>query len=259
MKIPQLTWSMPLAERPRAMLMAVGVHGPHRTERHYTRGFWALHLYGYQSSMDVSGVTLPIRPGYVGITPPDIECLYRFEDRSAHLCAHFALPPSEAGLTVPAMQDLGADYADFYKAMEEGIACFRANPERAEVRLWDLLWRLADRRSGQLIVHDNPAAMTQACEHIEMRLSEPISVEALAAEVGVSHNHLTRLFRKRFGTTVVGYIRQRRVERAGYLLRSTGLPVHIVAAQVGVEDPRQFSKIVRAATGMSPTEVRRAG
>ena len=260
MKIPDLNWSLPLAKRPSAKLMAVGVHGPRRVERHRTRGFWALHLYAYQASMDVMDVTLPIRPGFVSLTPPDVEALYRFEERSTHLCAHFAFPPaSEGEHGVPAMQDLGAEYADFYKSLEEGIACFRTNPERAEVRLWDLLWRLADRSAAAPEVHSNPAALLQACERIEMRLSEPIGVEALAAELGVSHNHLTRLFRRRFDTTVVGYIRQRRVERASHLLRSTGLPVRIVAAQVGVEDPRQFSKIVRAATGMSPTELRRSG
>ncbi|MCW3060533.1 MAG: AraC family transcriptional regulator [Capsulimonas sp.] len=260
MNIPDLSWSLPLSERPDARLMAVGVHGPDRVERHRTRGYWALHLYAYQASMDIANVLLPIRPGFVSLTPPDVEAVYHFPDRSTHLCAHFAFPPSAGGArAVPAMQDLGGDYADFYKSLEEGIACFRINPERAEVRLWDLLWRLADRTAAKPEVHNNPAALFQACERIEMRLSEPIVVEALAAELGVSHNHLTRLFRKRFDTTVVGYIRQRRVDRAGHLLRSTGLPVHIVAAQVGVEDPRQFSKIVRAATGMSPTELRKSG
>ena len=73
---------------------------------------------------------------------------------------------------------------------------------------------------------------------IELRLAETLSVKALADEVGISHNHLTRLFRAAVGDTVIGYIRQRRVQRARHLLEHTTLPIKTVAAQVGIEDPR---------------------
>ena len=101
-------------------------------------------------------------------------------------------------------------------------------------------------------VHPHPAPVERARQLIELRLSEPLSVKDLAKEVGLSHNHLTRLFHAAVGDTVIGYIHQRRVQRARHLLEHTTLPIKTIAAQVGVEDPRLFYKLIRAHLGWPP-------
>ena len=143
---PMPQWRLPLSVRPTAALMAVGVHGPHLTERFVSTRHWWLHLYRYTATLRLDGCALPLRPGCVSLIPPGVEIEYDFGERAAHLCAHFTLPEGpEPGLLVPAVQDLGDDFPRVYAALEEAAACFAANPTRAEVRLWDILWQLADR------------------------------------------------------------------------------------------------------------------
>lgn len=255
--IPQ--WRISLTDRPAAALMAVGTHGPNLTQRFRSDRHWWLHLYRYTATLRINGQRLALRPGLASLIPPGVEIEYDFGERATHLCAHFTLPAADdGGLLVPALQDLGDDFPRIYAALEEAAACFAVNPRRAEVRLWDLLWQLADRATPHdPPIHPHPAPVERARQLIELRLGEPLSVRALADEVGVSHNHLTRLFHLAVGDTVIGYIRARRVQRARHLLEHTTLPIKTIAAQVGVEDPRLFYKLIRAHLGVSPSQVRR--
>ncbi len=95
-----------------------------------------------------------------------------------------------------------------------------------------------------------------AAAHIEAHLATSLSVGDIARVAGVSHNHLTRLFRARTGLTVVGYIRRRRMERARHLLTASTLSVTAVAAAVGIPDLQAFNKVCRRELGESPREVR---
>ncbi|WP_420715734.1 helix-turn-helix transcriptional regulator [Streptomyces sp. SBT349] len=95
--------------------------------------------------------------------------------------------------------------------------------------------------------------------HTGPRLAAPLPAPGVARAAGVSHNHLTRLFRAETGDTVVAHIRRRRMERAGHLLRETTLPVRSVAASVGIGDLQAFNKICRRELGASPRAVRASG
>jgi transcriptional regulator GlxA family with amidase domain len=78
----------------------------------------------------------------------------------------------------------------------------------------------------------------------------------LAHEVGISHNHLTRLFRAATDQTVVEAIARRRMERARHLLQFSNMPVKEIAVQVGMPDLQHFNKAVRRHLGGAPTKVR---
>ena len=251
-------WRIALDERPTVALMAVGVHGPGLTQRFRSERHWWLHLYRYRATLRVDGCALPLHPGCAGLTPPGADIEYDFGERAMHLCAHFTLSGNAVdGVSVPALQDLGDDFPRVYQSLEEAAGWFAVNPARAELRLWDILWQLADRTPPHAPpVSLNIAPVERARRLIELRLGEPLCVKSLADEVGVSHNHLTRLFHAAVGDTVIGYIRARRVLRARHLLEHTTLPVKTIAAQVGVEDPRHFYKLIRARLGVSPVQVR---
>ena len=253
-------WNISLARQPRAALMAIGIHGPNSTEAFIGPRYWWLHLYTYSATMRIGGVPVKIRPGYASLIPPGVQLEYDFIDRSTHLCAHFSLPAFEDDprIDVPAMQDLGGAFPSIYKSLEDAASWFATQPGRAEVRLWDVLWQIASgsRSGGSAPIHPHPAPVERARQIIELRLSEPLSVRDIAEEVGISHNHLTRLFHLAVGDTVIGYVRARRVQRARHLLENTTLPAKTIAAQVGVEDAGQFHKLIRDRLGCSPTQVR---
>lgn len=83
---------------------------------------------------------------------------------------------------------------------------------------------------------------------------------AVAAAHHISARHLHRLFHQE-GTTVAALIRNLRLERACRDLvdpRLADTPVHTIAARCGFGAPAHFSRVFRAAQGMSPRDFRDA-
>ncbi len=247
------SWKLPMSTPPRPRAIALGRHGPGRLT-YRLHGLWQVHLYPYATSAVIGGVRLDIRPGCAGVTPPDAVMEYELARPSAHVYAHFAVtagPPIDA----PALVDLGRSYARTEAALLEAAGWVQQAPDRAAARLWDVLWQVvaaAPAAPGQDLV-------ARARDVIEARLPAAIDIGHLAHQLGCTHAHLTRSFRTRLDTTVIAYVRHRRVERAAHLLRSSSLPISEVARQVGVADLHAFNKLLRRELGSAPRAVRQKG
>jgi AraC-like DNA-binding protein len=85
-------------------------------------------------------------------------------------------------------------------------------------------------------------------------LDNPPTLAALAREVGLSETTLKRGFHQVFGTTVFGYLRGRRMERAHTLLQSGEATVLEAAARVGYSNPSNFAAAFRRQFGINPKE-----
>jgi transcriptional regulator GlxA family with amidase domain len=159
------------------------------------------------------------------------------------------------------MTDWGADFARLYAHAEQGIGYFASDKRRAEARLWDVLWQLAGRTASAAVVAEGRGhpGVTQVIRHIELHLAENLRVAELARIADLSHNHLTRLFRRRTGETVKAYIGRRRAETAIHLLTRSTLSIKLIAQQAGATDLQAFNKMMRAATGQGPRAFRRTG
>lgn len=91
---------------------------------------------------------------------------------------------------------------------------------------------------------------------IDADLSADLSLCTLAERLEVSHGYLSTVFRKETGKTLSAYVRERRMEYAAYLLRSTGLQIQTVALHCGILDVQYFSKLFKKEHGKTPTEYR---
>ncbi|MBE1560532.1 AraC family transcriptional regulator [Nonomuraea africana] len=242
-----------LGEPPVVVNVGVGVHGvSNRRDVFLLPDLWQLHLYGYTARLTVGGTTQAIRPGHVSLIPPGERVSYLYNGRSEHLYAHLRLPDRGPERTVPLMQDAGAETPLLGSLLRQAVAVAPATPVMAAAEVWAALWRVA-----HLAEAAGPhAAVGAAIAHIESNLAEPLSVPAIARAAGISHNHLTRLFRAEIGDTVVGYIRRRRLEQALHLLRESTLPIPAVAAAVGIADLQAFNKACRRELGASPRAIR---
>jgi AraC-like DNA-binding protein len=250
-----------LDEPPVVANVGVGIHGPAgHTDVFRLPDLWQLHLYRYEADLTVDGTPHTVRPGRVSLVPPATTVRYRYRGRSEHLYAHLRLPATGEPRTVPVMQDAGPELPALSALMLQAIAAWPSTPVRASAEIWTALWRV-----GRLTPpapqgpRDGPhPAVTTAISYIESRLADPLTVPGVARAAGVSHNHLTRLFRAATGDTVVAYIRQRRMERARHLLRESTLSISAIAATVGIPDLQAFNKACRRELGASPRAVRGA-
>ncbi|MEO0586767.1 MAG: AraC family transcriptional regulator [Planctomycetota bacterium] len=254
-----MLFELPLGACPVVVNLGVSVHGRVPIERYRLPELWCLHLYRYRATVEAHGQRHAIAPGSVSLVPPDTALVYRFRGRSEHVYVHFRIDAASTGDTpaarVPIVQS-PPEFARIDAVLREALGWWPAARMRVQVRLWDVLWLLADRPEDAPV--DAVGRITAA---IEQRLGDRLVVADLLADLDLpySHNHLLRLFRERTGQTIVGYIRQRRCERAAGLLLHTSLPIKAIAAEVGVPDPHAFNKMMRSQLGDAPRKLRERG
>lgn len=92
-----------------------------------------------------------------------------------------------------------------------------------------------------------------AVRYIETNYPLDITVDGIAAHVGLTRSYLFKLFRDYFGMSVSDYIIHVRMRAACDFLQQSDVQVKTVAASVGYE-PYNFSKMFKKIMGISPTE-----
>ena len=93
-------------------------------------------------------------------------------------------------------------------------------------------------------------------EHLTHHRIRDLRLADVAAQFGVSVRTLTRRFRAATGTTLRGWVEQRRIQDAQELLRDSNLEVAGIARRCGYSDPRYFSRVFRRVVGVGPREYR---
>lgn len=99
--------------------------------------------------------------------------------------------------------------------------------------------------------------INQIGEYVHHHLAEPISLELLAKEVGISKYHLNRLFFAATGLKLGEFIQRRRMEHAYHLLAAENTSVIDVALCVGYESHAAFSRAFRKVFNVEPGKVKR--
>lgn len=88
------------------------------------------------------------------------------------------------------------------------------------------------------------------------RFAEKLTLAEIAAFAGVHPVHLAQSFRKFHRTTVGGYVRGLRFEKARELLISTSRPISEIALACGFTDQSHFSRRFRSEFGVTPNSFR---
>ena len=97
-----------------------------------------------------------------------------------------------------------------------------------------------------------------AREILEKQFAEPPTLVALARHVGLNDFKLKRGFRELLGTTVFGYVRKLRMEKARQLLETSDMSVTEVALSVGYNSFSHFTTVFKKSVGVVPSRYRRA-
>ncbi|MBP1327508.1 transcriptional regulator GlxA family with amidase domain [Leucobacter exalbidus] len=99
---------------------------------------------------------------------------------------------------------------------------------------------------------------TRTREWVLGRLSEPLSIEALAENAVVSPRTFARRFRDETGYTPMQWVMRARVDRARELLEESDLGVDEISAEVGLGTATNLRRYFRRVLGTTPSEYRRA-
>jgi AraC-like DNA-binding protein len=96
-----------------------------------------------------------------------------------------------------------------------------------------------------------------AAHYIASRSEAPLTLDDVAASVGLSTFHLLRIFSRTIGVTPHQYLMRIRLLRAITMLRDTDQPVTSIAYEAGWSDLSNFTRTFRRDVGCSPGDFRR--
>lgn len=100
--------------------------------------------------------------------------------------------------------------------------------------------------------------VVQMVRHIIENITDPLSVEDIAAVIDLHPNYAASLFSKVMRISIQKFVTRIRLIRARSLLFKSNLPVANVAFQAGFSSQSQFYDHFRGAYGMTPNQLRQS-
>ena len=146
------------------------------------------------------------------------------------------------------------------KILDEKLEALAPEILADEERTMDYLVRILEQ--AVILREDNSKGhykdvVKEAIAYIEEHYSEEdLSLNVLAAQVNVSPNHLSAVFRQQTGQPFIKYLTDFRMNEAKELLSRTGKKSNEIGQMVGYKDPHYFSYLFKKTQGMNPTQYR---
>ena len=123
------------------------------------------------------------------------------------------------------------------------------------------LFRNMPRRYCMLVcsysMKDYSAIVQKVIMYINFHIEDELTLQLIAEKFSVNKNYLSTLFKKDTGKNLTDFIKEKRIERAIYLLNISRLSMQSIADTCGFHDLNYFSRVFKQQIGMSPTSYRK--
>jgi AraC-like DNA-binding protein len=103
-----------------------------------------------------------------------------------------------------------------------------------------------------------PTHVEMCMRYIGRNLNRPITPDDMARAVNLHKAHLSRLFMKATGESLMGYLRRQRVEAAKNMLKYSIEPIPSIASYLCFPTQSHFGKVFKDVTGVTPGAYRAA-
>ena len=154
-----------------------------------------------------------------------------------------------------------ADFSNYFTAPEFSAAlqeirdCFARGDSDLLIlcKINELLARVIRERGLQ----DAPGDYTQKIiAYISRHFRQPVTMEMLAEEVGITPNYLSKVFKDSCGMTVLEYLSLTRINYAKKLLTQSSENIIDVAMDSGYNNTANFNKAFKKYTALTPKQYR---
>lgn len=140
----------------------------------------------------------------------------------------------------------------------DGLAT-HVTPSAAMEMATELLLALAASHEATWDESASHQLVLRAQEVVRRHLSRQINASSLAADLGVSREHLTRIFRAHLGQTPWQYILRQQMQAACRLLTETTLSMREISERTGCSSQAIFTHRFKHTLGMTPSAFRDRG
>ncbi len=165
-------------------------------------------------------------------------------------------------------RELGAEESEFLRAMMKEYVARPPGAARSFgliVKTSELLQRLLGTREADCAVtkdaeadDPNGALLLSINRFVRDNLDQPLTLADLAEHTGYSISHLRAVFRREFGVSLGGYMRDSRLSIAASMLASDNHgSVASIAQACGFESIFSFSRAFKKSLGRSPRDYRK--
>jgi AraC-like DNA-binding protein len=94
-------------------------------------------------------------------------------------------------------------------------------------------------------------------DYLDQNFHEKILLDHLANKFYISKYHLSREFKRIYGTTIVDYLTIKRITKAKEMLRFTDNSIEEIALLIGYPDASYFNKVFQKVEAMTASEYRK--
>ncbi len=117
---------------------------------------------------------------------------------------------------------------------------------------------MLERVSGSRIGAETsrPAWLDRALELLHESYRQSVTLEEIAAQVGVHPIHLSRVFRKHYACTMAEFMNRLRVQYACRALANGWADLADVASAAGFADQSHLGRVFKYCTGQTPGKFR---
>ena len=106
------------------------------------------------------------------------------------------------------------------------------------------------------VTKEKKDVIDQCISYMQEHIDRSLTLTDIAGAVSLSQSHLTTLFKKKTGFSLIEYFNQLKTQRACQYLLFTDLRVNEIADKLGFEDPYYFSRMFTKVIGVSPVKYR---
>jgi AraC-like DNA-binding protein len=210
----------------------------------------------YHQSQPVIGVCIELSPsrlatlfpGEDGQLTSELEFLAKKNDWQSIL-----YPPNTAEIAKVVQQIRSCPYRGITKRMYLQAKAL----EIMSLQLAPLLELSSSPKIPPKLKSQTIAKLHHAQDLIRSRLDHPPTSTELSQHLDLSDRTLRRGFRSLFGTTMVGYLTEQRLQQAELLLRNTDRTVADIANYVGYAHLGYFAQAFKRKYGINPSDCRK--
>ena len=93
-------------------------------------------------------------------------------------------------------------------------------------------------------------------DYLKAHFTEDVTLSAISEQFSLSPPYIVTLFKKQYGTTVVEYLTDLRIEYACEALKNSAVAAAEIGSAVGYHDAAYFYRVFKKKTGLTPSQYR---
>ena len=210
----------------------------------------------------------PARSLWLRVTPAAVQCHLCFQGRGQIRSEHALLleDAGAVGMAQLLFREIQLAAPEFENLARAQFAALLLGLRRALRHGAPVVANTSKYPANPLAPDSSHAAPSQralesvrACdEWMRLHLQEPLTLQRLSQQAGLSPAQLNRYFRAVCGTSAMRYLMRQRVAAAGVMLTETDFSVGEIAHLCGFRSAAHFSQIFAATFHHTPRDYRRA-